>query len=168
LYAISDVHGGYERLVALLGRYGLIGSVATTPTAATWGGGHATLVVVGDMIDKGPQSIEVLDFLIALQGSAKVAGGQVIVTVGNHEAEFLYDPANDKAEKSDGVRAEMQRLAIDPIAIASGAEPRGRWLRNLPFAIRVGRWFFAHAANTAGRSIPRARSGLSKRSRSAP
>jgi hypothetical protein len=153
LYAISDVHGGYDRMVVLLNRYGLVTNAPTAPTDATWGGGNATLIVVGDMIDKGPKSVEVMDFLIALQSSAAASGGQVIVTLGNHEAEFLYDPANDKAEKSDGVRTEMESVGIDPIAIASGADPRGQWLRDLPFAVRVGRWFFAHAGNTSGRSI---------------
>lgn len=153
LYAISDVHGGYDRMVALLSQHGLITGTPATPADAAWAGGQATLIVLGDMFDKGPKSLEVLDFVIALQMSASAAGGQVIATLGNHEAEFLYDPANDKAEKSDGVRTEMERMAIDPIAIASGADPRGQWLRDLPLGVRVNRWFFAHAGNTAGRSL---------------
>ena len=112
------------------------------------------------MIDKGPESLEVIDFLIALQRSATGAGGQIVVTLGNHEAEFLYDPANDRAEKSDGVRTEMEKQGIDPIAIASGADARGQWLRDLPFGARAGRWFFAHAGNTAGRSIAELESAL--------
>jgi hypothetical protein len=153
LYAISDVHGGYDRMVALLARNGLIAAAPATPGEAAWAGKDAVLIVAGDMIDKGPQSLEVVDFLIALQRSATTAGGQVIISLGNHEAEFLYDPSNDKAEKANGFRAETDRLGIDPIAIASGGEARGKWLRELPFAVRVGRWFFAHGGNTAGRSM---------------
>ncbi|MDB4980390.1 MAG: putative serine/threonine phosphatase, partial [Myxococcales bacterium] len=153
LYAISDVHGGYDRMVALLVQHHLIAAAPATPADVVWSGGNATLIVVGDMIDKGPKSLEVVDFFVALQTSAQASGGKVIVTLGNHEAEFLYDPANDKAEKSDGVRTEMQQLGVDPIAVASGADPRGQWLRDLPFAGRVGQWLFAHAGNTAGRSI---------------
>src|SRR6266478_2431219 len=125
LYAISDVHGGYDRMVALLTKHSLIATAPAAPGEAAWAGGNATLIVVGDMIDKGPESLEVIDFLIALQRSATGAGGQIVVTLGNHEAEFLYDPANDRAEKSDGVRTEMEKQGIDPIAIASGANARG-------------------------------------------
>jgi hypothetical protein len=160
LYAVSDVHGGYDRMVALLAENGLIAGAPVTPAGVAWTGGNATLIVVGDLFDKGPESVEVIDLLVALQTNAAASGGQSLVTLGNHEAEFLYDPANDKAESSDGVRTEMERLGIDPIAIASGADPRGQWLRDLPFAIRVGPWFFAHAGNTAGRSIADLESAL--------
>jgi hypothetical protein len=160
LYAISDVHGGYDRMVALLTGNHLIAGAPATPGEVAWTGGNATLVVVGDMIDKGPKSLEVVEFFVALQKTATTSGGQVIVTLGNHEAEFLYDPANDKTDKSDGARTEMAQLGVDPIAIASGADPRGQWLRDLPFAARVGRWFFAHAGNTAGRSIADLESAL--------
>ena len=59
----------------------------------------------------------------------------------------------DKAEKGDGVRTEMEKLGVNPIAVASGAVPRGQWLRELPLAVRAGGWFFAHAGNTAGRTV---------------
>ncbi len=154
VYAMSDIHGGYDRMLALLAQNGLIAPGPTAPAELTWVGGNAVLIVVGDMVDKGPKSVEVVDALRGLENAAAAAGGKVVVTVGNHEAEFFYDPANDKTAKGDGFRAEMESLGIDPIAVASGADPRGQWLRDLPFAIHAGKWFFAHAGNTAGRSIP--------------
>ena len=149
LVAVSDVHGGYDRLVALVLGNGLIASTPTSPASVTWAGGDATLVVTGDLIDKGAQSVEVIDFLRALEPSAALAGGRVIVTLGNHEAEFLADPYNGKADTFD---RELSAGGLDPCSVAT-TEPRGVWLRARPFAARVGEWFFSHAGQTAGLDI---------------
>jgi len=153
LYAISDVHGGYDRLVSLLAAAKITTGVPATPAAITWSAGDATLIVAGDLFDKGPNGVEVIDALVALQASASLDGGRVVVTLGNHEAEFLADPTNSKADASDGLDTELRSAAIDPMTIASGRDPRGVWLRDLPFGVRIGRWFFAHAANTAHRDL---------------
>ncbi|HEY6036896.1 MAG TPA: metallophosphoesterase [Kofleriaceae bacterium] len=153
LYAISDVHGGYDRLAALLAAANLTTGVPATPSAIAWSAGDATLIVAGDLFDKGPNGVEVIDALVVLQASASIHGGRVVVTLGNHEAEFLADPTNSKADASDGLDAELHSDAIDPMTIASGRDPRGVWLRDLPFGVRIGRWFFAHAANTAHRDL---------------
>ena len=152
IYALSDVHGGYDRMVALLARHALIAGAPPTPAAAQWTGGTAVLVVTGDLMDKGPSPLEAVDLLRALEPEAAAAGGRVVVTLGNHEGEFLDDPENDKATGSDGVDQEIHAHGLDPVAIASGADVRGVWLRGLPFAARVGRWFFSHAGDTHGRS----------------
>ena len=39
------------------------------------------------------------------------------------------------------------------MALANGSDPRGRWLRERPFGVRVGQWFFSHAGNTGGRIV---------------
>lgn len=160
LYAVSDVHGGYDRLVALLARHGVIAAAPASPAAARWAAGHAVLVVTGDMIDKGPSSLEVLDLVRALEADARAAGGRVIATVGNHEAEFFADPMNDKADADDGIDPEARAHGLDVMALASGRDPRGAWLRERPFGARVGRWFFSHAGNTAGRTVAQLEAAL--------
>jgi hypothetical protein len=160
LYAMSDVHGGYARLVSLLSTYGLVPAAPSTPEQATWSGGNATLVVIGDMIDKGPQGLEVMDFLHALEASAPTAGGELIVTLGNHEAEFLADPLNSKATASDGIDVELTMDNLIPATIASDADPRGHWLRSRPLGARVGRWFFAHSGDTQGMTIAQLETSL--------
>ena len=153
IYALSDVHGGYDRLTALLLASGVISQAPAKSTDAHWAAGTATLVVTGDMIDKGPSSVEVLDYLMALQVDAKKSGGLVVVTLGNHEAEFLVDPQNSKASGSAGIDTELTSKGIMPASVASGADPRGAWLRLLPFGARVGGWFFSHAGDTQGRTV---------------
>ena len=153
LFAVSDIHAGYDRLAALLANAGITAGVPATASAIEWASGDSVLVVAGDLIDKGPQGIEVLDALIALDTSAARAGGRVVVTLGNHEAEFLADPTNSKADSSDGLDPELRARGIDPLQLAAGADSRGVWLRDLPFAAKVGGWFFAHAGNTKQRSL---------------
>jgi Calcineurin-like phosphoesterase len=153
IYAMSDVHGGYDRMVALLVVHQVIERKPPTPGDVRWIAGQAVLVVAGDLMDKGPFPLEAIDLLRALQPQAALAGGRVIFTLGNHEAEFLSDPENDKAASDDGVNHEIYVWGLSPIGVASGNDPRGQWLRDQPFAARVGDWFFAHAGNTHGRSV---------------
>ncbi len=153
LYAASDIHGGYDRVVPLLVQYKLIDAAPSTPDAVHWTGGTATLVVTGDMIDKGPKGLEVIELIRALQMSAAMAGGAVVVTLGNHEAEFFADPTNSKAQDTDGLDGELGHDGVDLVAFASGEDPRGLWLREQPFGARIGGWFFAHAGYTQGRTL---------------
>ncbi len=153
LYALSDVHGGYDRLVALLSQHGLMQKDSRPPERAAWTGGAATLVVVGDSIDKGPASLDVLTLLQTLEGGAAAAGGRVVVLLGNHEAELFADPGNDKATKDGGIALELRARGIDPAAFARGETPMGAWLSGRPLAARVGSWFFAHAGDTHGLTL---------------
>jgi hypothetical protein len=152
LYALSDVHGGYDRLAALLAAAGVIAASPSRPSAMAWAAGDAILVVSGDLFDKGPQGLEVIDALRALEASAEPAGGRVIVLLGNHEAEFFVNPTNAKATRTDGLDRELEAAGIDPYRFLSD-DPRGVWLQGRPFGARIGGWFFAHGGSTRGRSV---------------
>jgi hypothetical protein len=69
--------------------------------------------------------------------------------MGNHEAEFLANPLNDKAEP---FVKDLKNAKLDPEAVAAGADV-GIWLRQLPIGIVDGDWFFSHAGNTRGLSV---------------
>ena len=148
--ALGDVHGGYQRLVNLLATAGLIKPDTQTPPAYAWTGGNRLLVSVGDLIDKGTQSIEVLDLMMKLQSQAAASGGEVIVTLGNHEVEFLANPDNKKAREFID---ELHSKGIEPDTMPQGEKPYGEWLMNRPLAARVNDWFFSHAGNTSGKTI---------------
>lgn len=149
IVGLGDVHGGYDRLVALLLGNHLI--QASAQPGYRWTGGRTVLVSVGDLIDKGPQSVAVIDLLMALEVQARAAGGAVVVTLGNHEAEFLADPKNKKAKRE--FDHELRARGLDPETVAGGDGPYGAWLTSRPVAARVNAWFFAHAGNTAGASV---------------
>ena len=148
--ALGDVHGGFERLVNLLSVSGLIRPDSHTPHEYMWNGGKRLLISVGDLIDKGDQSIPVLDLMMKLESQAAKEGGEVIVTLGNHEVEFLANPENKKARE---FVAELQSKGIEPDALPQGEKPYGEWLMNRPLAARVNDWFFVHAGNTSGKTI---------------
>jgi len=153
LYAIGDIHGDYHRLTALLLRHQIIVRLPTAPQAAEWAAANATLVVTGDMVDRGPQAPEVLEFLRALQADASAKGGRVVVTLGNHEAEFLAHPDNVAANRPLGFATELVAAQLSPTQVAAGRGALGQWLRALPLGARVGRWFFSHAGNSKGRTL---------------
>jgi hypothetical protein len=77
--AIGDVHGDFDDFVAILKQVGLIDA------QHHWTGGKATLVQVGDLLDRGPKPREAMDLLMSLEKEAPQAGGRVVSLLGNHE-----------------------------------------------------------------------------------
>ena len=151
VYAAGDIHGDYERFTALLTGAGVIARVPKTRGRAEWNAGAAVLVVTGDMIDKGPDAVGVLAFLRSLTASAAAAGGRVVVLMGNHEAEFLAGPSASKGAEFAG---QLKAAGLEPKDVAACGGDLGRYLCSLPLAVRVNDWFFSHAGNTAGRTLP--------------
>lgn len=80
LVAIGDVHGDLKTFRQLLSSVGLIDA------NGNWSGGARRLVQTGDLLDRGPDSREVLDLMMRLHREAEAAGGRVVTLMGNHEA----------------------------------------------------------------------------------
>jgi hypothetical protein len=161
IWAISDIHADYNALLTLFAGAKLIEPSPPSPREVRWTGGFSTLVVVGDMIDRGPDAVDVLRLLITLHRRAPFHGGRVVVTMGNHEAEFLANPENGAAEDADvGVDRELIEAGYDLDATAEGDDNVGRFMRNLPIAARVDDWFFVHAGNTQGQTIAQITAGV--------
>ena len=77
--AVGDIHGAFDKFVAILRESGLIDG------RRRWIGGRAILVQTGDILDRGPDSRRALDLIRALTDEAAKAGGRVIPLMGNHE-----------------------------------------------------------------------------------
>jgi hypothetical protein len=146
IYAVGDLHGDVGVTARLLSGVGLI----STSTPFHWTGGTKVVVVLGDVIDKGTSALPIIDLLSTLETEARAAGGQLIVTMGNHEAEFLADPTDSK---SLVFQTELMTRGLDPERIAAGDTKYGSWLLTRPVAALVDGWFFCHAGNTENRSI---------------
>ena len=71
-FVIGDIHGCHLTLDSLLEK------IAPVP-------GKDTVIVLGDMINRGPGSSKVLDRLIKL----RLEGYEIIALKGNHEIMFL-------------------------------------------------------------------------------
>lgn len=81
VFVTSDPHGHRDQLAATLHAAGLVDDAES----AAWSGGDATLWVLGDLMDRGPDGIGTLDLVMRLQEEAADAGGEVGVVLGNHE-----------------------------------------------------------------------------------
>jgi len=52
-------------------------------------GGDATLILVGDLFDRGPDGLGAAEVVMRLQEEASAAGGRLMVLLGNHEVLLL-------------------------------------------------------------------------------
>ena len=147
IFAIGDVHGDYDRLVNLLAAAKII-----DPLNHSWVAGRAVLVFTGDMIDKGPHSLRVVQLMASLNAAAAPKGGRVVALMGNHEAEFLADPAEKKVKD---FAQDLRSAGLAPADVAACRGEVGQFLCSLPFGARVRDWFFSHGGNTGGRTIPK-------------
>ena len=80
IIAIGDLHGDYEAWRTIAERAGVIDA------RGRWAGGDSVLVQMGDVTDRGPDSLRIIRHLQKLQARAQRKDGRVIVLLGNHEA----------------------------------------------------------------------------------
>ncbi len=78
-YVISDVHGHLEDLRSVLERAGLLDD-------GRWVGGDASLWILGDLVDRGPDGIGVVRLVRSLMQQAP---DRVHMLLGNHESLML-------------------------------------------------------------------------------
>ena len=121
-YAIGDLQGCAHEAALLLERI-----------AAEAAGPHA-IVFVGDLVNRGPQSLAALRRVAALcQGS----GGRIEALLGNHDLHLLAVACGaQRASKSD---------TFDEILAAPERDDLIDWLRRRPLAHRVGQHLLVHA-----------------------
>lgn len=82
-YVVGDIHGHRAELVEELRKTGLLDA------EENWTGGSARLWFVGDFVDRGPDGVGVIDFVMRLAEQAAEAGGVVDTLLGNHEILLL-------------------------------------------------------------------------------
>jgi hypothetical protein len=109
------------------------------------------------MIDKGPRPVDVIHLLMALRTDAPKSGGEVILLSGNHEAEFLAGP--DPTKAADFIK-DLKKKGYSVDQLTGCRKDLGEFLCGLPYAAKVGDWFFSHGGNTAGQSIQQLTSGI--------
>ncbi len=135
IVALSDIHGQYGLLVTLLRAHHVIDS------EDRWSLGEATLVVAGDVFDRGPQVTEAFWLLYSLQQQAAAAGGAVHFVLGNHETMVLY---NDLRYVNPKYLKTAQLLGRSYPALYGPDSTIGQWLRTRPVLLRVGDTLFLH------------------------
>jgi hypothetical protein len=143
IVAVGDLHGDYSAWLDIARNAGLIDA------RGDWAGGRTTLVQLGDILDREPDSLKIVRSLQQLQKEAPRAGGKVVVVLGNHEAmnllgDFRYTTPGEFAvfagPNSSAVRDrvyEQNRAAIEAAARASNPaltpqQIRDSWMAEHP------------------------------------
>ncbi len=80
IVAIGDLHGDWSAWRDIARDAGLVDA------NGSWTGGSTVLVQTGDVPDRGPDTLKIVQDLMRLQREAPRSGGRVIAMVGNHEA----------------------------------------------------------------------------------
>jgi serine/threonine protein phosphatase 1 len=145
IFAIGDIHGCSQKLAALLKM------LPFDP--------HMDLLVfLGDYIDRGPESKEVLNILLDLRRRAD----NVVFLMGNHEHTVLEysrtgDPDDLRLLRPFGVEETLKSYGIGQIRQLRGlsflpADHRS-FLEGLPLFFRAGGYLFTHAGIVPGEDI---------------
>ena len=136
-YAIPDLHGRADLLRDALGAI-----------AARSGGAALTLVLLGDYVDKGPGSRQVIEALMALQ-AAPPPGWLVICLKGNHDL-MMCNAVRDPATRDDwlgkgGEPALASYGTTSAQDVAAIPETHVAWLENLALMHADRHRVFVHA-----------------------
>ena len=146
LYAIGDVHGCAETLAALLDRLAADAGGALGP--------GDTVVFVGDYVDRGPASADVIDRLLELERDSDAGRGPRCVFLrGNHDQMMLdyVDGGDPDLWWANGGLAtlasyrERGDATVPPDHVA--------FLRRTPLVAEVGGFAFVHAGLDTRRSV---------------
>ena len=111
IVAVSDIHGAYDAMVATLQ------NAEVLDADLGWSGEATHLVIVGDILDRGPDSRDAMDLLMRLEREAEADGGMVHVLIGNHETMNLV-----------GDLRYVSREEFADFAAEETDEERERWL----------------------------------------
>lgn len=107
LFAVSDIHGQDENLKAVMKQGELVNK--GPDNKLHWTARNTLLIVVGDAINKGPDSAGVILFLKKIMDEAPKYNSKVIYLLGNHEAGLFVDSKGGK-----GLSKEFKLSIYDP------------------------------------------------------
>jgi len=168
IVAVGDLHGDYAAWTQIARAAGVIDS------KGHWSGGKTVLVQMGDITDRGPDSLKIVRSLQQLQKEAPRKGGKAIVVLGNHEAMNLigddrYTTPGEYAAFADSQSAarrdrvyEANRAALEATARATNPtitpeQVRSAWMADHPLGWvehrlawgpsgELGKWAIANPA----------------------
>lgn len=133
--ALSDFHGQYDLMIELLTNNNIIDE------NKKWAFGKGHFVITGDIFDRGDKVTEILWFLYGLEQQAQQAGGDIHLTLGNHEVMILNGDLRylhpKYVETAKQLNKPFEQL-FSPNSII------GNWLRSKPVLIKVNNNLFAH------------------------
>jgi serine/threonine protein phosphatase 1 len=149
VYAIGDVHGCIDRLAAIHEQ--IAEDLAARPIQ------HTTLVHLGDYVDRGNDSAQVIDWLI---NRPPVPVDTIINLMGNHEHMMLSAIAGIDKEAAavwlsnggaDSLLSWGISRSVPPVEWAARIPVQHLlFLRDMPISHRIGPYMFVHAGIQPG------------------
>ncbi|WP_198246808.1 symmetrical bis(5'-nucleosyl)-tetraphosphatase [methane-oxidizing endosymbiont of Gigantopelta aegis] len=128
IYAIGDIQGCYDSLRRLLDK------IAFDP-------GHDQLWFAGDLVNRGPKSLETLRFIKSL-------GDAAICVLGNHDLHLIATAVNQRKLKA--------KDSLGPVLAAPDCDELIHWLRHRPLLHRDKGFNLLHAGLAPQWSIKQA------------
>lgn len=116
-YAIGDIQGCYDSL------RGLLSYIGFDPR-------NDRLWLVGDLVNRGPKSLEVLRW-------ARSLDDRLVAVLGNHDIHLLL--------RSVGAARRKKRDTLGPILESPDGHELLQWLRMRPLLHTEGEWAMVHA-----------------------
>lgn len=148
VYAVGDIHGRADLFATLI--------AGIEDDDAARGAARTTVILLGDLIDRGPDSAEVLRLARRWQNRRKVR-----ILMGNHEEMFLDALDSDEVLRHFlrfGGRETLLSYPIDPdqlrrselgecraLARAAVPEEDVAFIRTFEDKIEIGDYLFVHA-----------------------
>ncbi len=127
-YAIGDLQGCFDSLQELIEEIG-------------WRKSEDHLWFVGDLVNRGPRSLEILRFIKAL-------GDRAVSVLGNHDLHLLM--------VAEGCAKLHRKDTLGPILSAPDRDELLIWLRSLPLMHLDGEYAMVHAGLLPSWSISQA------------
>jgi serine/threonine protein phosphatase 1 len=159
-YVVGDIHGRLDLLDRLLER--IHRELAQRPAR------NALIVFVGDLIDRGPNSAQVVERLRTYRRT----GVRTIFLLGNHEEVVLRILDGDISVLSSwlsfGGKECLRSYGVDPREVAKGSDPEAlamvrsaipeehvKFLKTFADTCRFGDYLFVHAGIRPGVELDR-------------
>jgi len=154
-YVVGDVHGRLDLLEQLGGM--IDRHERGRPALET------VVVLLGDLIDRGPDTKGVLNYVLSQQDS----GRRHIALCGNHEEMLIHSLSGSRQALArwyaNGGDAAMRSYGLDPLKLPAD-DPAGllrnleaaipsrhrQFVRSLPDSVRFGDYFLVHAGIRPG------------------
>jgi len=141
--AVGDVHGMYEKLIKLMDKIHFLPE-------------EDLLVFLGDYVDRGPDSVQCLEYVFTLQHSCP---DSVICLMGNHEVMmssfFLKKRGHFHNLVRDFAETWLDNGGFETLQQLNELEDKKReelihWATDLPVKFRYQDFFFCHAGVQQG------------------
>lgn len=135
ILAISDIEGAYGTFRDFLIAHHVIDQNLNW----TFGRGH--LVLLGDFVDRGFSTTQVLWFIYKLEQEAKKHGGKVHYILGNHEIKNLQGNFQSAAKKYHYIAGYIGKQQYD---LYGDDSVIGRWLASKNTVEKINGYLFMH------------------------